>query len=728
MKWSVHTYRYYLFLLILLSLSACGGGGESNTSPDITPGASNDLVIAADQTYTIRTVAGFESGLVKLAAIDGRIAVGQRDNVIIDFPSGALPRSAQGLLYNCGGAAQRNDCDVYGTVIFKDPGTYNYTVTYESAGLSGGTVQLTGNIIAEPPGDFVIVSVGDSVASGEGSPQLPLQSLQNDGGYWNDVFSNYNSPGEGTGIGDLIKGIFEGGCHRSSWAGPVRAANRISNTNNITFIHIACSGAQLGAIQAGDKYQTDDSGSVIQPLRIKTDYNYASLGKVDTQLNWIRENYDQIDVLVVSAGANNVNGGFGEVVNECLGPGTCSENATFVNNMRTSIFNLPNLYDRFDELIQTGCGSAAAIKQDDCPLTGDNSIITQEQVPSVVVITEYFDPTRNEDGVFPSDRESILCTGKSINNAEWEFLYNEMVVPLNNAVQMAADRHGWTYVGGIADAFRTHGYCSSPGPGDGIGDAWVVKAPESLNLQGDILGTAHPDRTGQGVYADRIYDEIIRVNPPRTRATATTNGQPYEFGTWVNTDVEVTLIPYNPIRQSGVSETHYAVGSPLCTHESLLSGACQEYNMPFEVSQSGRNVISFFSSNTNGAPETRTKPVEVLIDKEPPEMTCAAVPTELWPPNKSMVGITVSVTAVDEVSGPADYVLVDIQDSAGDVDNAVQEFVIGTPDTDGLMLVDRKGNAGDRIYTLTYQSEDAVGNIGTCDAIVYVPHDQGKNN
>ncbi|MEJ2141183.1 MAG: hypothetical protein P8Y24_02305 [Gammaproteobacteria bacterium] len=728
MKWSVLLHRYLLLSMLLLSLSSCGGGGSDTSS--VTPSvASNDQAVVADQTYTVRAVAGFESGLVKLASIDGRIAAGKRDNVIIDYAPGAKLRSAQGMLYNCSGAGKRNDCDVYGTVLFNHPGTYNYTVTYESAGLFGGTVQLTGKIVVEPPGDFVIVSVGDSVASGEGSPQLPLENLKGDGGYWNDILSDYLLPGEGGGgIIEGIKRSFEGGCHRSSWAGPVRAANRIANTNNVTFIHIACSGASLGDIQAGDKYQMDEDEKIIEPRVIKPEYAYASLGKIDTQLNWIREHYDRIDVLVVSAGANNVNDGFGSVVTACLGPGTCSEDDTFVNGMRSSMLELPGLYDRFAEQIQTGCGSASAIKHQDCPSTDNHPVIPPDQVPSVVVITEYFDPTRNEDGVFPSDGESFLCTGKSINNLEWEFLYNEMVVPLNNAVQMAADRNGWNYVGGIADAFRTHGYCSSPGLGDGIGDAWVVKLPESEVSQGDHLGTAHPDRTGQGVYGDRIYAEIVRANPPRTRASATTNGQPYEFGTWVNTDVEVTLQAYNPIKESGVSGTYYADSDPLCTHESALVGACQDYTMPFTVSQSGRNVVSFYSTNLNGAPETHAKPVEVLIDKEPPVMTCDALPDELWPPNKSMVGITVNVTAVDEVSGPADYILVDIQDSAGDAGNAVQDFDTGTADTHGMMLVDRKGYGGDRYYTLTYQSVDAVGNIGTCDAVVTVPHDQGKNN
>ena len=665
---------------------------------------------SASTTFTIHALAGIETGLVKLAEIDGRIAAGRRDNVIVDYDNGAEPRSHQGLLYDCGGLFNRIDCDVYGTVLIDEPGTYEYTVTWDEAGVFGGEVVLTGGkIIVEPPGDFVIVSVGDSVASGEGSPQLPRDELLAFG-LWNDIASNFN--------------VDAPECHRSSFAGPVLAANRIAATNDVTFIHIACSGAKFNFIQGGDV--------------VGDRFLFGEHNKIDTQLHWLREKYGRIDVLMLSGGANNVSGdgvnaGFGKIVELCLTDFDCSDNTDFENELGKSIAGLEPLYDKFATLIESGVG--AGDRSRDCPPDavvddqGDSCAIPREmpaaaQVPSVVAITEYFDPTRQEDGEFPTNAESALCTAGTITEAEWRFLYNNMVVPLNLQVADAARRHGWTLVDGIAEAFRTHGYCASPGLGDAVGDSWVIKIPESLRTQGDQFGTAHPDRTGQQVYGDRLYEEIVRVNPPRTRATATTNGEPYIFGTWVNTDVEVTLMAYNPIQESGVSATNYSIGEPLCTNDTVEMGACTEYTMPFLVTESGRNLVSFFSLNNSGAPETGTEPVEVLIDREPPVMTCDPDPSEIWPPNKSMVPVTVAVTAVDEVSGPADFWLAGISDSYGAPDEAIVGFELGTADVDGEMLADRRGNLGARTYTLTYASSDHIGNTGTCDAIVVVPHDQ----
>jgi len=692
--------RLVLASVAPLTFAGCSGGGSDGqpTATINSAGAASgpargadpndDVAIAStgpSEAYTITAVAGFESGLVKVAHIDGQLDVNR--TVRIEYGGNPFPPEMdtfEGLLYNCGGAAERQDCDVYGTVTYNDPGTYPYTVTYDPSGLFTAPITLTGNVVVRPPGDFVIVSIGDSVASGEGSPGLPIGFL--DGGYWNDFPSNYAVPPEWRADRSTK------GCHRSSFAGPAQAAAEFDKTNDVTFIHIACSGALQGNEEPGDREWPG--------------YARGQIGKIDLQLEWVRERVPRIDVLLISAGANNVAGGFGSVVTKCLlsNPFTpCSDDATFRQGLRESIAGLTERYGFLQQMLERG---------------------DEDQAPSVVAITEYFDPTRDANGDFPGPLVSVSCGLGAIGPAEWQFLYDEMVVPLNNQVRAAADLHGWHYVGGIADAFRTHGYCASPLAGDLSGRAWVVKAPESILTQGDPAGTAHPDLDGQAVYRDAIYTTVLEANPPRTTATATTQGQPYSFGTWVNTDVEVTLRARNPIRESGVRDTYYAADEPLCSAESVPAGACQAYTAPFTIADSGRHVVSFFSNNAFGAPETRAKPVEVLIDKEPPVMTCSASPDELWPPNKRMIDIAVLVTAVDEVSGPADYWLAAIHDSEGEAETAIRDFEIGTSDTDGAMLADRSGKIGTRSYTLTYESADALGNVGACVALVRVPHDQ----
>ena len=147
----------------VITLSGCSGSEESEdglveNSLGVPAQASTDTSApgvntvptetAADSTaYTIRAVAGHESGLVKLVSIDDTIAVGKRDGVTVQY-SGTdeerFPGTTPGILYNCDGLLDRKDCDVFGTVTYRQPGTYSYTVTYDVMDAAGNpAVQVT---------------------------------------------------------------------------------------------------------------------------------------------------------------------------------------------------------------------------------------------------------------------------------------------------------------------------------------------------------------------------------------------------------------------------------------------------------------------------------------------------------------------------------------------------------------------------------------------------------
>ena len=107
-------------------------------------------------------------------------------------------------------------------------------------------------------------------------------------------------------------------------------------------------------------------------------------------------------------------------------------------------------------------------------------------------------------------------------------------------------------------------------------------------------------------------------------------------------------------------------------------------------------------------------------------MTCVPTPDVLWWPNGRVIPVGIVVTAVDDVSGPAPFVLASFGASEGSVSDDMHGFITGGPDTDGLLRPHDSASVRDGSYSLTYQSTDAVGNVGTCAAIVTVPHDQRK--
>jgi hypothetical protein len=648
------------------------------------------------QTYPVTGVVRFETGMRRLATItlvrDAATSVDRGAEV--DWGDGTPVQ--RGWLVDCGGFLNRT-CDVYGTHRYLALGAYTITIRYTSPGLPPSPASVTTTATVLPISNFVILSIGDSVASGEGNPVIPRTVVYEDTrpnplggtslGLWNDPGSNYY---------ELPPGQFDSGaCHRTGIGGPAMAAGRLRSTNpgsDITFIHVACSGAKIndGAV-ANVIVQLREARTRLENARV------AQGGLPDgPPIN--------IDALLISAGANNVAGGFGTLVTSCLGFGDCSTDPTLRADMNQSFAELPGRYAALaSEIASPGAGTRGTV--------------------SDTYITEYFDPTRDENGDFPGEARSAACVAGLISPPEWEFLYNEMVVPLNDAVSAAAITHGWHLVSGIANDFRTHGYCAQPGPFALFGDSWVVKAPESLNQQGDQNGTAHPNLLGHADYRDHIVSTVITFTPPRTTATGVTGGQPYTFGTWTPHDVEVTLTAINPISQSGVARTYYAVDAAACAPPALTG--CSLYTGPFLISASGTHTVTSFSENLHGALEPADS-VIVRIDKDPPRMTCAATPGSLWPPNGKLIPVATSVEAVDEVSGPAPFVLISVEGSDGAAPDDIQAFTPGVPDTNGFLRARRSGAGSGRIYTLTYESADALGNVGTCTVPVSVPHDRGR--
>ena len=140
--------------------------------------------------------------------------------------------------------------------------------------------------------------------------------------------------------------------------------------------------------------------------------------------------------------------------------------------------------------------------------------------PRRVLITEYFNPTR--------DDAAQLCRRSDIglDAGEFAFAAGSVLRPLNDAVAAAAHKNGWTLVPIVSSDFREHGYCSR--------DRWVVGVTESLFSSSGSplvkpLGTLHPNANGQLAISARIAPPLATTlwpkNPPRTSVVIPTNAK-----------------------------------------------------------------------------------------------------------------------------------------------------------------------------------------------------------
>lgn len=647
--------------------------------------------IQAD-TFPVTGTAGFETGLHDLAFVTLDKGGQGGDGARVNWGDGT---PVQPGLYRCfEPVLHPNDCHVYGTHRYAATGTYTITVIYNEPRVfgTGPEVRETTTATISPIGDFVILSIGDSIASGEGNPVVEFgAAMEPDHAFWDDIGSDYDFSGEPQ---TPEEAEMRRACHRSLIAGPSQAARQVAATNPTTFVHFACSGATV-------KTTRRNVSNAVSQLRIA------------------RNHLPRIDVLLISAGANNMhftdpNGdpasGFGAVLQRCLKVAdNCSNDPNFAREISDSLAELPGEYAKLDQEIHC-INPDTGTQEPNC---------TEPKIPKLVLITEYMDETHVErvDNPAVDGFPSFFCLDVGIRENEWKFLYNNVVVPLNQRVRASP----WHAVVGMQDDFMAHGYCAGS-------QRWIVTGPDSeAALGGGLIeagqGTGHPNAAGHANYRDRIYNTMVALNPPVTTANATAGGQPYPFGTWTAEDVEVTLAARNPISQSGVGRTYFAVDNPACAPPAVIS--CSLYAGPFVIGTSGTHTVSFFSENQFGAFEA-VNTVVVRIDKDPPKMACGATPPVLWPPNGKMIPVTTTVEAVDDVSGPVPFALTSVGTSEGNAAADIQGFVVGEPDTGGLLRARRSGFGPGREYTLIYEAADELGNTGSCTVVVTVPHDQRR--
>jgi hypothetical protein len=145
----------------------------------------------------------------------------------------------------------------------------------------------------------------------------------------------------------------------------------------------------------------------------------------------------------------------------------------------------------------------------------------------------------------------------------------------------------------------------------------------------------------------------------------------------------------------------------------------------------GGGLVDQTTANPAGsAPQTISAGVTSLspfvlakaIDTTSPTIrSVIASPSSIWPPDKRMVPITLTVDATD-TSGVASRKILSV--ASNEVGGGQWQ-----PTGDALtlkVLADRNGNGTGRIYTITVECKDSFGNVATKAVTVKVPHDQGK--
>jgi len=171
-----------------------------------------------------------------------------------------------------------------------------------------------------------------------------------------------------------------------------------------------------------------------------------------------------------------------------------------------------------------------------------------------------------------------------------------------------------------------------------------------------------------------------------------------------------------------------AAGSSCTASASINNGSFDPDGDSITLTQSpagpyalGNATVTLTVTDSNGA-SNQCRGTVTVVDNTPPTISNAsAAPSELWPPNKKMVNVTInyaatdncgqktcninSVTCNESISG-SDYTIVDAHHVK--------------------LRADRLGSGNGRIYTINIICTDGSGNPSNQAVKVTVPHDQGK--
>ncbi|MEM6321144.1 MAG: RICIN domain-containing protein [Bacteroidota bacterium] len=321
--------------------------------------------------------------------------------------------------------------------------------------------------------DFLIVALGDSVASGEGNPDKPrrlnckkdflsepcrkcewIRMHQNQFWELNTTAAEWKEPL----------------AHRSNNAYPVLAADKFSKErpNNLftttSLFHEAATGASVAK-------------------GLLATQGWQATGQIKTVRDKIGQR--RIDFLTISIGANDI--GFSSGIRKLTAGEKFYKNNDInqlIADTRLKISQLDSSFYELDKMLK-------------------DSLNIQH-----ILVTEYpnsfFDNRSGEAEKGCGFFHGKLIV-KEISTADArgiKLLANE----LNQKIRQLADELGWIYVDGIVERFAGHGYCTEE-------NSFYVGAEKSCKGQGDLLGVLHPNLNGQMAYANALLTKMDSLIP-----------------------------------------------------------------------------------------------------------------------------------------------------------------------------------------------------------------------
>lgn len=285
--------------------------------------------------------------------------------------------------------------------------------------------------------DHLIVSMGDSLASGEGNP---------------DVRGDYQLVGS-----DRPAQWKDERCHRSALSGPALAAKAIEKADprsSVTFVSVACSGAKIPHVSHRDYTGIEPQGGVVLPGQVE---QVAKLVGPDSLRGGRR-----ISAILLAAGVNDLY--FSGVIERCAKLWTGDGCVRWADRL-ANLAGLPASYHRLAVEIARQLPSTNRVLVNNYPVH-----LFKDGACGLL------------RGIWESKGDEIAKVGELLNRAIYTAIRAHVDGP-----------YRWKAITDLDAPFTPHPYCGS--------STWFTRLEWSLRHQGDELGAAHPNGPGHRAYA-----------------------------------------------------------------------------------------------------------------------------------------------------------------------------------------------------------------------------------
>ncbi len=418
--------------------------------------------------------------------------------------------------------------------------------------------------------DYLIVAIGDSYASGEGSPETTntrvsgteiIQTVRwADDGMTprnNSAYVRYHEALVGYGLRYSVTlntptavSLDHIRAHRSTLSWPAQVALAIEKADphtSVTFVSVAASGATIqdGLLGPFNGVKLPFSGQHFDPMPPQIERVAQLVGN------------RKIDALLVSIGANDI--GFRLALSALAIHGYGDVSVSY-DDISNALHNGNWGWLEHKEGFVGALHDLATLGQED--LVGWEMTAGLDRLPSLyaalhdairqrlsvggVYILEYADPT----GKYDDDGNLIYCphmlndvtAPTHIDATEAKWGKEHVLDALNAAIHNAANANAWTYVGNIAWRFGDgHGICADPpydrddySPNDwnvgpwptGSRVAWFRPALGSAAIEGPFFamsltqGMMHPNEFGHQAIKEAFLARIVLPRPREQYLTA----------------------------------------------------------------------------------------------------------------------------------------------------------------------------------------------------------------